>query len=191
MKQRMPAWQVVLFVSAVMVAGLLIYRQIRISKEQAKESQQRDDAQIRETDALLRRLTAGKDLADQRAKLARDIWDEFDALPASKKTPQLIEAYVARGQAFAEGVAEPWATQIRVGTAGNGRGRIATLTWPDARAEATNDVYDVLVPSKDPKTCEERATQAVTEDAIGWRSWGFRLVRCPSTEDSPKTWVLP
>ncbi len=125
-----------------------------------------------------------------RAKLARDAWDEFDRLPESMRTLAMIQAFLLKANQFADGVDEPWATQIRVGTEGNARGRVALLFGGAVNAE---EPHTIFVLAKDPSVCASRKPQfeAGTKNAEILKSWGFGSLRCPGTGNTVSTmWSL-
>jgi len=125
-----------------------------------------------------------------KAKLAGTVWSKFDQLPDSMRTLPMVQAHLLQAVQFADGVDEPWASQIRAGSEANARQRVAILL---NGATDAGEAHSIFVLADDPKVCEKRKPQFEegTANANILKTWGFKSLRCPGTGDVVfTTWDL-
>lgn len=127
---------------------------------------------------------------EARLRAARAVWDEFDRLPEGMKTADMVRAFTMRASQLAEGVDEPWATQIQQEAMVSGRFAVAEVYGGKSTPPGQHDIF---IPDDDPATCLARSPQfrVGSKGADALKAWGFHAVRCKGTGTTVETtWQL-
>lgn len=169
-------WGWVAIVVCGLFAALLLAAAVK-----ARDTRDSRPVPVRVTEAL----TTPAGIAQKRVDQAESTWDEFDRLPDTMRSIAMARAYVLKSSQLAEGIDEPWATQIQDEALASGRRRVARMLGGDTEG----DRADVFVLASDPAACVARKPQfkAGAAHVEVLRDWGFRVLRCPGSA----AWDVP
>lgn len=138
-----------------------------------------------ESTALARQKAAASAEADEHTGAMLAVWATYDALPASKKTPDALQAAAFEAIAAQRAMKEPLATQSGEFNRYAIRERGVLFFDPEARAEGER--LETLVPTTvDVSRCRALSLAWLEGQAQSLSAMGFKELRC-----GDQRWPLP